>query len=543
MRFPFLAVCLFAATTAFAQNQRPVVSNVRFSVKDTSIQRNYITQMVTVTYDVADAENDPLNVSLRISTDYGNNFSVNPLTAIGDIGPGITSGVNKTITWIPGPSEQINNARRYVYRVIADDGEIVDIGSIVQQIDSNRIKEYFKVVYGNNHPFHDTHYQHTRQYLQDHYTANNYRLYTDQFLTNDRNHPEMLKDGRNIIGNRSGLYTDSTVLISGHYDNIDTTLGADDNNIAVACMLESSAVLKDYLFANNLSYANWDMEEDGLVGATYYSLLPQSKRIKAVINFDGIGIYKTEPNSQKVPTGFNVLFPLAYQKAEADSFRGNFVAMIGDVNSAVLVQQAVLAAQTYTPELRYIDLTCPDPGCTVAKDLRRSDHAPFWDKQIPSVFFTSTTEFRSDCYHKPCDTVVNFAYATNVVRSATALLLQQLRPVHAGFAQSSSPISGVSNALAGGMQLQLPFPNPVTQTAFLNAVLTEHDRLEIKAYDLQGKEVDRVFSGSLDPGSYTLLWQVKSDLPAGMYILKAESAKGFSAAYRVAVDLKLGGMH
>lgn len=538
MKFFSLVTLFTISTFAWAQNQRPVVSNVRFSVKDTSIQRNYITQMVTVTYDLADAENDAMTVSLRVSKDYGNSFSVVPIAAIGDIGPNMTAGSNKTITWIPGPGEQIENARRYVYRVIADDGGTVNIDEVIARIDSNRIKQFFAEVYGNNHPFHADHYQHTRNLLKEHYQANNYRLYTDQFVTNDRNHPELLKDGMNILGNRSGLLKDSTVLMSGHYDNIDTTRGADDNNIAVACVLAASEALNDQLFENNISFANWDMEEDGLVGATYYSTLPQAQKAKAVINFDGIGIYKTEPNSQRVPTGFNALFPLAYQKAQADSFRGNFVALIGDSRSAVLVQQTVLAAQTYTPDLRYIDLTCPDPGCQVAKDLRRSDHAPFWDRLIPSVFFTSTTEFRSDCYHKPCDTVVNFTYSTKVVKLATALLMQQAKPIHAGFSQSSLP-TGITDRTGGaGWSIEAPFPNPVAHHAYIRVSLPENDRLCIRVYDLQGKEVDRAFEGNLAAGAHTLLWQAKSDLPTGLYVLKAQSDKGLLQSYRVAVDLQ-----
>lgn len=532
-----LSLFLFTITTIFGQSKAPMVSNVQFTVKDTSIQRNYITQMVTVTYDVMDPDNDTMTVYLRVSKDYGNNFSVKPLTVIGDIGPGITSGTRKTMTWIPEPTEQIDNARRYVYRVIADDMDTTSIYDVIKDISTISIyQKYFKKIYGNNHPFHMGHYTETRDFIKNQYTSNGYRLYTDQFVTNDRNHPELLKKGMNIVGNREGLLNDSTVLISAHYDNIDTTLGADDNNIAVACMLEAARVLKDYQFKNNIAMANWDMEEDGLVGATYYSLLPQTKKTKAVINFDGIGLYKEEANSQKVPTGFQALFPLAYAKVAIDSFRGNFIAIIGDVKSAALVRQSVLAADKYNTGLRYVDLTCPDPGCQVAKDLRRSDHAPFWDQNVPSVFFTATTEFRSDCYHKPCDTVINLAFAAKVIKTATAILLEQAGLMHAGYAQSSNPTS-VQEQKLQDLHMDAPFPNPVTHHAYIKLNLPQSDQVHITAYDLQGKEVDQVFNGSLDAGGHTLLWQIKQDLPAGMYVVKAVSDKGLAQTYRVNVNL------
>lgn len=532
--FSFLT--FLTGTSVLAQNQVPIVSNVQFTVKDTSIQRNYITQSVTITYDLLDVENEAMQVSLRVSTDYGNSFSVAPISITGDVGSGVISGKGKTITWIPSPGEQIENARRYVYRVIADDGQKVDIASILEQVDSAVIRSNFDKVYGNNHPFHEDHYANTRNLLVGHYFNNNYGVYTDNFVTNDRNHPEMLKSGKNIIGNKSGLLVDSTVMLSGHYDNVDTTLGADDNNIAVALIMEAARVLKGYQFRNNLSFANWDMEEDGLVGAAYYSSLPQSKKIKALFNFDGVGIYKTEPNSQKVPTGFNLLFPLAYQKAEADSFRGNFITLIGDNQSAVLVQQTVLAANKYMPGFRYIDLTCPDPGCTIAKDLRRSDHAPFWDKKIPSVFFTSTTEFRSDCYHKPCDTVVDFGYANRVVKLAMATMLEQAQPIHAGYSQSSLGVGLADKTGINNWNVMHPYPNPVHGTAYLKVSMPMDDNIDVKVMDMQGREVAVFFKGALQAGEHILVWHPAMELPRGMYLIQLETSDGFSYSSKVVIE-------
>lgn len=38
-------------------------------------------------------------------------------------------------------------------------------------------------------------------------------------------------------------------------------------------------------------------------------------------------------------------------------------------------------------------------------DVRRSDHAPFWDIQVPAVMVTDTSEFRNPHYHKASDTI------------------------------------------------------------------------------------------------------------------------------------------
>ncbi len=541
-RLLIVGIALFS-TSLFAQNQIPVVSNVQFEVTDTVINRNYITTQIKVTYDVIDAENDPMTVSLRVSRDFGNNFSVVPLVVTGDVGSGVTSGTGKTIIWRPTPTRQVADAADYVYRIIADDGQQINIADIVSQVDSNKIKSVFNTLYGttNNHVFNPTQLNNSRNFIQNYYLSNGYTLHTDNFVCNDRNNPEVLKNGINYVGIQEGLLSDSAILMSAHYDNIDTTRGADDNNIAQACMLVAAELAKDYQYKNRTIFGSWDFEEDGLVGAYFYSLQPQAKKIKAVINFDGIGIYKTAPNSQRVPTGFEALFPLAYTKVMLNDFKGDFIAMIGDAQSAALVQDAIAASQQYAPDLNYVDVTCPDPGCQIAKDLRRSDHAPFWDQNIPSVFYTATTQFRSECYHMPCDTVVNFWFAYNVIKSALGLYLEKAAPMHAGFAQSAttSSVTTINTALT----LSAPFPNPITQHAYLQVNLPETDVLTVKAYNLQGKEVDNVFTGKLLTGKHTLLWDVLPNLPDGMYIIKASSEKGFSQSYKVTVNLAAEQLH
>jgi Zn-dependent M28 family amino/carboxypeptidase len=40
----------------------------------------------------------------------------------------------------------------------------------------------------------------------------------------------------------------------------------------------------------------------------------------------------------------------------------------------------------------------------VFPDLLRSDHAPFWDKDIPAVLVSDTANFRNPHYHTEQDT-------------------------------------------------------------------------------------------------------------------------------------------
>lgn len=488
-----------------AQNQVPEINNFSYTLEQGQI---------IFSYDLFDAEGDTCEVFLRASAD-GVNYTVKPLVAIGDIGSGIVSGMGKEITWnhtiefLPGTREDFS------FQLIADDGSKPDLSEIISAIDTNEILKHFFKVYGNNHPSSPDQYESTRSNIQQHYLMNGYQMETDSFTFIGEPFPAT-RQGLNIYGTKTGLVNaDSTVLMTGHYDTVEDTPGADDNAMSVAVTMEAARVLKDHQFRNNIRFANWDLEEEGLVGAYYYSNSQRVLGTKSVINFDGMTIYKTEPNSQSVPTGFDILFPDAYAKAEADEFRGNFITIIADALSGGFNNDAVAAFEKYTPGFRYVDITCPTPGCLVATDLRRSDHAPFWDKAIPSVFMTSSTEFRTDCYHQPCDTTYNVWFSGEVLKAATGLLIEQAGLLHAGTA-IAEPVTSVEK-LSIRSEASL-FPNPIIGSAFLQIDAPHSGKLKVFVYDRNGKEVLSL-EKLVGAGPQTIVWQPES-LKNGSYIVK-----------------------
>lgn len=510
----------FVSLSVLAQNAPPIVSNVSFS---------NTAGVVTVNYDVNDAEESSVEIILVASADGGKTFSIVPKLVTGDVGTGVSVGTGKQITWLATAESPTNMPNSLTYRVIADDGVKPDIAKVIEQIKQEQILEKFFQVFGNNHPASPEHYDQTRAYIHQYYDGLGYRARRDTFMYPNRN-------GVNIIGVKPGLVQeDSSVLLSGHYDTVEPTPGADDNNMSVAIMLEAARVLKDYQFRNSIVFANWDLEEVALVGAYYYATSANTLGLKSVINFDGISIYKEEPNSQQVPTGFDVLFPDAYAKAEADSFRGNFITLIGDAKSASLNSRMVEHADQYTPDLRYIDLTCPDPSCAIATDLRRSDHAPFWDRGIPAVFLTSTTEFRSACYHQACDTTYNIDFSTKVIKLATSLLMDEAQPMHAGYADAQGTTAIHPKLNSKDWFVAEPYPNPVDVHAFFTVGLGESDQLNVTVYDAQGKEVAVVFNNSLPQGVHTIAWNIGEDVAPGMYYAKVSTNKGLAKTARLMV--------
>ena len=535
MRNLITLLSLFILTIGHSQNAKPVVYNVSGEKTIDGFK---------VTYSLYDAEFEACHVYLRASLNGGESFETMPIIVTGDVGANVEPGTDKVINWqgaltsLPGVTDDI------IFKVIADDGHEVPVQEIAAQFDPERIRENFLKVYGNNSPTNPFHYDQTRRKISEHYQSLGLQTQLDTFFTSVPDTIFPVREGVNVYGTIQGLQRpDSTVLMTGHYDTVEDTPGADDNNMSVAVCMEAARVLKDFEFRNNIRFANWDLEEIGLLGAYYYALSPQGKNTKSVINFDGITLYSEEPGSQKIPTGFDILFPAAYEKAAADDFRGNFIAMITDIKSIGLNQQAVALAPKVAPTLRYIDITCPDPNCLVATDLRRSDHSPFWDRAVPAIFFTSSTEFRSDCYHQPCDTVINLDYSTKVIQLAASLVATQAGIMHAGSDVSEKLVLGVkTNTINNQVKIAMPYPNPVKHSLFIEVELANSVEFSADIFDLTGKKVDTISSRTLNAGKSTIAWVPSRDLPANTYIINIQ-AGDINESHRILVDIDQNQMH
>lgn len=503
-----LTSSLFLSTLLSAQNEAPVVSNV-IAAKTVS---GY-----TINYSLFDVENDASEVFIRASLDGGKSYTTKATSTSGDVGPGISTGSGKSITWVSNPLLE-TPGQTIIFKVIADDGINPTVQEIVDQFDFNLIYQNFLGIYGNNSPANPAHYQQSREYIRDYYVNQGLQTELDTFFSNIPDTILPAREGINVYATIQGMdQSDSTILMTGHYDTVEDTPGADDNNMSVAMCMEAARVLKGYTFRNNLKFAQWDLEEIGLLGAYYYAMSAKSADTKAVINFDGVSIYKEEANSQMVPTGFDVLFPAAYEKAEADSFRGNFITLITDAKSSNLGTRAVELAPQVTPTLKFIDISCPDPSCLIATDLRRSDHAPFWDRAVPAIFLTATTEFRSSCYHQPCDTVINLDFSTKVIQLASALMADKAGIMHAGFSLSQPLGTGVKEINLKSNVVQQPFPNPVDHSCFFNFTLTDKSEISLNIVDLSGRKIDEV-KATLAAGEQTLAWTPSRTLAHGNYV-------------------------
>ncbi len=197
----------------------------------------------------------------------------------------------------------------------------------------------------------------------------------------------------NLLATIPGTRFPELVLeISAHYDTVPGTVGADDNTSGVAVLLEVARLLKEQAPACTVRLCFFAAEEPGLLGSKYHmeQLIAQGEidALIGLLNMDGVGYYTEEENSQQAPPGAPFFL--------APPTTGNFLAMIGDATSADLAHLVEKNAQQYVPELPLFVLARLGG---MLPDTRRSDHAPYWDADIPAVLLTDTANFRNPHYH------------------------------------------------------------------------------------------------------------------------------------------------
>lgn len=206
--------------------------------------------------------------------------------------------------------------------------------------------------------------------------------------------------GVNVVGVREGE-SERRVLIGAHYDHIPGCEGADDNASGVAGALEAARVLATASLPGTLVVGCWDEEERGLIGSRAYAerARERGETIDAYFNFEMIGFTDQAPESQRMPAGFELLFRDAARELEANESRGDFIAVVGDPASEAMV--ATLERYADRLGLPFVPLVIPESlvGSPLVADLRRSDHAAFWEAGYSAMMITDTSEFRYDAYH------------------------------------------------------------------------------------------------------------------------------------------------
>lgn len=503
------AIVVFSTQFLSAQNQTPVISNF-------TLETDAPNNAATLHYELADAENDPLDVTIQWSTDGGQTFStLSGANISGDVGFPVAAG-SRTANC---SGLNLSAPGKYVFRVVADDKQPFDIQALVNEVDSNRLRNDLVFLEGIRHRTAGlAHLNETRDSLEQ--LLENAGLFTQRQVFNYSN-----TTGQNIIGSLAGVTAaEKVVIVDAHYDTVNIAPGADDNGSGTVGMMEIARLLSRYPSKKTQRYIGFDLEESGLIGSTRYvtSGIPATETIEGVFNFEMIGYWSDQPNSQNFPTGFGLLFPLQAQQVNDNQNRGDFITNIGNTNSQSLGLLYSTSAQQYVPGLKVISLDVPGTG-TQVPDLRRSDHAPFWDTNRKALMLTDGANFRNECYHTASDTLdnkLNFTFMSNVVKAALAAMAQLVEVQHADWATATyEVISATAEPVPCGFKL-------LQNGTVLQADACFSDDVSLEYYDLKGALLSQLHV-PIPPGGSLQLPAVQ--LPSGMYVLKIRHKTGVYA--------------
>jgi hypothetical protein len=217
------------------------------------------------------------------------------------------------------------------------------------------------------------------------------------------------------------------VLLIAHVDSVEGSPGADDNASGVAAVLECARLLAARPDPPVVRLAFVDMEELGKVGSR---ALARDRRFRQglhqVICLESVGTFSSEPGSQRVGV-LKWVFPQAAAQIAENHGRGDFVLAICRRSS----RRAAAAISESADGVRVLvgQEPRPDglPGRLMTQILRplrnldRSDHAPFWDRGVPSLMLTCTASFRNSRYHRPGDVAAEVDFA-RVAQLSTAVV-------------------------------------------------------------------------------------------------------------------------
>lgn len=213
------------------------------------------------------------------------------------------------------------------------------------------------------------------------------------------------------------------LLIGAHYDTVSGSPGADDNASGLVVLLEVAARLQARPLARPIWLVAFCLEEQDRLGSQAFAsrLRSEQRELAGAIILECVGFSRSENDTQQTPPGVPIAIPI----------QGNFLAMVGNEASQLLIAQLEQDARQHATSLKTLSLLVPGKGEAIPH-TRRSDHASFWDAGYPAVMLTDTANFRNPHYHRETDTMdtLNLEFLSHVatVVTRTALHIAGARP-------------------------------------------------------------------------------------------------------------------
>ncbi len=383
-----------SAISPIAVNELPKINNV-------SIQKSGVSYKIT--FDLED-DDESLDISIY-GIDESNSSLINQNEfATGDIGPGISPGNNKVITW--NPQQSFDG-----FQIIADDLYEPTVEEVLRLVSSDRIKNDLLKIEGIRDDSQGRELlEKTRAYLNDQFEQSHLGILDHTFQWNGIT-------GHNLVGTLGGINTFlGRYAVSGHYDTVGSTPGSDDNASGTVGMLEVMRILSLFRFDRTMDFIGFDLEERGLRGARQYVQdYAKDQFFEGLINFEMIG------------------YTCRSSECEGFTLADTSIYNIANPSSNQLQDVFLQAGSNFVSELKIQSVVADsDPN------FRRSDHAPFWDAGLQALFITDGANFRNPHYHQPTDRIgtIDIDFTTQIVKTTIATLFELGNPRHVGMYRS-----------------------------------------------------------------------------------------------------------
>ncbi len=222
----------------------------------------------------------------------------------------------------------------------------------------------------------------------------------------------------NVIAEIAGGDKKSEIIILGaHYDTVWLSPGADDNASGVAALLEIARNFSDSHPARTIrfvAFANeeYPFSESDSMGSRVYvrSVSDKNENIIGMFSLEMLGYYSNQSGSQKYPLPLKWFYP--------DT--ASFIAFVANISSRPLLVRAIRHFRRNS-DFPTEGLAAPE---LFIPDIRRSDHASFWDMGYSAVMITDTASFRNMNYHTVGDVARTLDYErmAAVVNGLTLML-------------------------------------------------------------------------------------------------------------------------
>jgi Zn-dependent M28 family amino/carboxypeptidase len=223
---------------------------------------------------------------------------------------------------------------------------------------------------------------------------------------------------RNFVA-RFGPAEGPLLVIGAHYDSCGQTPGADDNASGVAGLLELARLLAANPPPRPVELVAYTLEEPPYFRTEYMgsfqharSLAQSGREVRLMLSLEMIGFFRDAPGSQNFPVpGLGMIYP--------DT--GNFIAVVGayeDFGAMRRIKALFLGASDLPVE------TINAPRSVTGVDF--SDHASYWQFDMPAVMVTDTSFLRNPNYHEASDTpdTLDYRRMAKVVRAVHAVAMR-----------------------------------------------------------------------------------------------------------------------